>query len=139
MTAGERAFAWAIAIALTVQFAVPVVRSVFSPDAGMVVAGLVGVGLVAALGHGYAGGGVVGSALLGASPFAGAFGRVSVAATTLPLGYGRVGGVALGLIAGTILGMFGFLLGRGVRLVAPPDGGSSKPGAGEASSTNRGT
>lgn len=118
----ERAFVWAISIALTARFGSPEILSRYALSDWVVLAGLVVIGLIAAIGYGYAHGGLVGSALLGVSPLVGAIGIVPLAATValfvppaVPLGEGPLWDLSVALVGGGLAGIFGDLVGRGVR------------------------
>lgn len=124
----ERAFVWAIAIALTVRFGAPEVLARYVLSDWVVVAGLAVLGLIAAVGYGYAHGGVVGSTLLGISALVAAIGIVPLAATValfappaVPLGENLLWDLSVALVGGGFVGIFGDLVGRGIRHVVGVD------------------
>ena len=135
-TGSERAFVWAIAIGLTVQFALPEAIARFTPGDQTVLFGLAALGLIAATGYGYAHGGVAGSVLLAVSPLIGAVGVVSLVGAvapfdpvTIPAESGLAWELSVALLAGIVVGGFGTVLGRGVRWIRPGERRQSNPGA----------
>ncbi|MDR5674025.1 hypothetical protein RH858_12810 [Halalkaliarchaeum sp. AArc-GB] len=121
-TGSERAFVWAIAIALTVQFTLPGAIARSTSDGYAVLFGLAALGLISAAGYGYAHGGVAGSVLLAVSPLIGAVGVVPIVGAvapfvpvTIPAETGLAWELSVALLVGMVVGGFGTVLGRGMR------------------------
>ena len=135
-TGSERAFVWAIAIALTVQFTLPGAIALFTSDGYAVLFGLAALGLISAAGYGYAHGGVAGSVVLAVSPLIGAVGVVPLVGAvapfipvTIPAETGLAWELSVALLVGMVVGGFGTVLGRGMRWIRPGERRQSNPGA----------
>ena len=135
-TGSERAFVWAIAIALTVQFTLPGAIALFTSDGYAVLFGLAALGLISAAGYGYAHGGVAGSVVLAVSPLIGVVGVVPLVGAvapfipvTIPAETGLAWELSVALLVGMVVGGFGTVLGRGMRWIRPGERRQSNPGA----------
>lgn len=118
----ERAFVWAIALGLAVQFGVPVLENIIQFGSQDVVIGILLVlSFVTTVGYGYAGGGIPGAVLLGISPLVGGLGVVTVD-IRLGLGLGDLlTTLVAAVVAGVVVGSLGMLVGRGVEWATSTD------------------